>query len=469
MDIKKEQKAVFGYKVAVLVLCMSTLMSAIDTGIVTIGLSTIQSVFHASFASVQWVVLSYLLAVTSLIVGVGRIGDIFGKKKLFFGGIALFTVTSLLCGISATIHQLIAFRALQGIGGAVLISLSFAIIGDIVPKEKVMGSMAALTATLPIGFALGPSLGGILISTWSWRSIFFLNIPIGIAALLLSIKFPSVPVTEKIRRFDWPGMIVLAVGLTGYVLSITLAEKQGISREVVLLFALTVAGLAGFVILEKHTSEPLIQLQMFRDSGFSTSLIISVAMYMLINGCGLILPFYLQRAKGISTFFSGLMMMAGPVGCALFTPVAGRLANRYGSKQVMTFGVLMMGLCVAALSFLNLSTRPGVFAAAFFCCNGSLAFFQTPNNTFIMTRSKPELRGLTSGLLNLARTIGQTTGTAVLGTFFYYFIQSDSVAAASPENIVNGIHGTLLIGSLILGCAFLLGMTVFQPWKKLEL
>lgn len=455
-----------GYSLAVFVLCLTTLMSAIDTGIVTIGLSTIEKVFNANFASVQWIVLSYLLAVTSLIVGIGRIGDIFGKKKLFIFGIALFTATSLLCGVSLSIYELIIFRAFQGIGGAILISLSFAIVGDLVPKEKMMKSMAALTATLPIGFALGPSLGGLLISSFGWQSIFFVNVPIGVIAFLLSMKFPPVPVSEKSHKFDLIGMIILAVALTAYILSITLAENQGLSIAVILLIAATVIGIVVFIIVEKKTAVPLVHLDMFKDAVFSASLVISVILYATINGYGVILPFYLQQAKGVSTFIAGLLMMAGPVGCAVFTPIAGSAANRFGKAKVMIFGILMLGIGVFVMSTFELSTNTVTFAVTMFLANGSLAFFQTPNNTFIMTLAKPEQRGLTSGLLNLSRTVGQTSGTAVIGAIFYFFIHTNSVITASPESIVGGIHYTLLIASLIVACGLLLGMLAYKPWKQ---
>lgn len=455
------------YSSAVAVLCLATLMSAIDTGIVTIGLSTIEKVFHADFASVQWVVLSYLLAVTSLIVGIGRIGDIFGKKKLFIFGIGLFTVTSLLCGMSRSIYELILFRAFQGIGGAILISLSFAIVGDLVPREKMMNSMAALTATLPIGFALGPSLGGLLISSFGWRSIFFVNVPIGVIAFLLSMRFPPIPISEKTRKFDLIGMILLAVTLTAYILSVTLAENQGLSRTVALLIAATVLGLAIFIIVEKKTKIPLVHLDMFKDAVFSASLVISIILYAILNGYGVILPFYLQQARGVSTFIAGLLMMTGPVGCAVFTPIAGIAANRFGNAKVMTCGILIMGIGVFVMSTFGLSTGTVTFAVTMFLTNGSLAFFQTPNNTFIMTLARPEQRGLTSGLLNLSRTVGQTTGTAVMGVF-YFFLHSHSVITASPESIVGGIRNTLLIAALVMAFDFLLALIAYRPGKRVN-
>lgn len=455
-----------GYIQVIFVLCLTTLMSSIDTSIVSIGLRTIEEALNANFASVQWVILSYMLAVTSLIVGIGRIGDIFGKKKLFIFGIALFTVTSFLCGVSVSISELIVFRAFQGIGAATLIALSFAIVGDLIPKEKIVNGMAALTATMPIGFALGPSIGGLLISAFGWQSIFFLNIPLGAIAFFIALRFPSIPISEKTQKFDIWGMLILAATLMAYILSITLAEDLGLSGIVLGLIAATIVGIAVFIIVEEKTRTPLIHLKMFKDAIFSVSLVISVILYATTNGFNTIFPFYLEQAKNFSESTSGLLMMVGPIGCAAFTPVATSMAKWLGNAKTMIFGILILGIGVFIMSTFGVVTSNITIAITVFLWNGGLAFFQVPNNTFIMSLAKPEQRGLISGLLNLARTIGQTTGIAVLGALFYLFTRTNSIITASPNSIVGGIHSTFLVTFLVVACAFLLGLIVYRPWKK---
>lgn len=455
-----------GYIQVVFVLCLTTLMSSIDTSIVSIGLRTIEEALNANFSSVQWVILSYMLAVTSLIVGIGRIGDIFGKKKLFIFGIALFTVASFLCGVSTSIYELIVFRAFQGIGAATLIALSFAMVGDLIPKEKIGNGMAAITATMPIGFALGPSIGGLLISAFGWQSIFFLNIPLGAMAFLMVMRFPSISISEKVQKFDIWGMLILAATLMAYVLSITLAENLGINGIVIWLIAATIVGIVVFIIVEEKTKTPLIHLKMFKDAIFSGSLVISVILYATTNGFNTIFPFFLEQAKNFSASTAGLLMMAGPLGCAAFTPVANFMAKRLGNAKTMILGILILGIGIFIMSTFGVLTSIITIGITVFLWNGGLAFFQAPNNAFIMSLAKPQQRGLMSGLLNLARTIGQTTGIAVLGAFFYLFTHTKSIVTASPKNIVGGIHSTFLVTVLIVACAFLLGMTVYKPWKK---
>jgi EmrB/QacA subfamily drug resistance transporter len=462
--IKLNAKA--GTGLVIFVLSLTTLMSSIDTNIVNIGLPTIEKALNANFASLQWIALSYLLAVTSLIVVIGRTGDIFGKKIIFISGIALFTIASLLCGLATSIYELIAFRALQGIGGSILMALSFAIVGDLVPKDKIIQSMGILTAMLPIGFALGPSIGGFLISLFGWRSIFFLNIPIGILAFLFVMKLPAIPITEKVLKFDVRGMLVLTATLICYVLSVTLAEDQGLSYTVISLAIATIIGVMAFLLLEKHSAYPLVDLNMFRNTIFSASLAISVLLYTVITGAVVILPFYLQQAKGFSTTISGLLMMSGPISCALFTPVSASLSKRFGKFIIMMFGILALGLGALLMSTLSVSSSAVTFAIIMFLFNGSVAFFQTPNNASIISLAKPEQRGLASGLLNLSRTIGQTTGAAVIGAVFYFFARTKSMSTASPTNIASGIHDTFLVAAAIMFCGLIIGLVALRPRKN---
>ncbi|MDR3585424.1 MAG: MFS transporter [Desulfosporosinus sp.] len=456
------------YGLVIFVLSLTTLMSSIDTNIVNIGLPTIAKALNAGFANLQWIALSYLLVVTSLIVGIGRIGDLFGKKTIFACGIVIFTVASLLCGGATSIYALIAFRGLQGVGGSILMALSFAIVGDLVPKEKIIGSMAVLTSMLPIGFALGPSLGGFLISLCGWRSIFLVNIPIGILAFIYVIKFPPIPISEKNLKFDVLGMLVLTFTLVCYVLSVTLAEDQGFSQNVILLALLTVVGIAAFLLLESKISYPLINLKMFRNTVFSASLVISVLIYTVLTGAVVILPFYLQQAKGFSVPMSGLLMMSGPVGCALLTPFSGRVAKRFGNFRIIILGILALGVGALLMSTMSLSSNALTFAIVLFLFNGSLAFFQTPNNAAIISLAKPEQRGLASGLLNLSRTIGQTTGAAVIGAIFYSFTRSKSINNSNPANIALGIHNTFLIAALIMTCGLIIGWIALRPQKEAD-
>lgn len=449
----------------IVVLSLSILVASVDTNIVNIGLPTISISLHAGFSSVQWVTLSYMLAVTALIVGVGRIGDLFGKKRFFNVGLLLFSAASFLCGASVSIGMLIALRALQGVGGAILMALSFALAGDLIPKEKLMGGMAVLTLMMPVGFALGPTVGGLLLGLGSWRWLFFFNVPLGLAALVLSLRFPDDRADAGGGRFDWAGLFLLAATLIVYTLGITRAEDANSGAEVALLLAGAAAGVCFFLLRERRAGSPLVELSLFRSGIFSASLVVSVLVYAVITGNWLIVPFYLQQAKGFSTLACGLMMTAGPVSCALFTPVSSWMARRFGSYPVMKAGTLVFAAGTFLMSTLNAHTTVPGFILSLVVFNGSLAFFQTPNNAEVISHAPAEKRGVASGLLNLSRTVGQTTGTALMGAIFYCFAGTKTIAAAPPASIVNGIHYAYLIGGFAAVAAFCIGLKWLVPPK----
>ena len=447
-------------------LSLSTLMAAVDTNIVNIGLPTISQTLHTGFSSVQWVMLSYMLAVTALIVGVGRIADILGKKGIFLIGVAVFTAAALGCGLSRSIGMLIAMRALQGAGGAVLMALSFALVGDLMPREKILGSMAMVTAMLPVGFALGPTVGGVLLHFFSWRALFFFNIPLGVAAFALALLFPPLPPVAAGERFDLAGMLLLTVALSLYVLGITRAEDTGFTGSVAALFAGAALLLGGFLVREHWAAEPLVRLSMFRGRTFSASLAVSVLVYTVITGNWLIVPFYLQQGLGYSTLTCGLLMTVGPVGCTIFTPVASRLAARFGSFRVMNLGVLAFTAGTFAMATLSLHTGVARFAVTLFCFNGSLAFFQTPNNAEVIASARPEQRGVASGLLNLSRTVGQVTGTAAMGAVFYRFAGTRVLAQATPAQIVTGIRVAYFTAGFVAVAGLLIGLVWLTPRRR---
>ncbi len=208
-------------------LSLSMLLSALGTSITNVALPTLAQVFDASFQEVQWVVLAYLLAITTLIVSVGRLGDLTGRRRLLLAGVFLFTVASVLSGLAPTLWLLIGARAVQGLGAAIMMALTIAFVGEMVPKDKTGTAMGLLGSMSAIGTALGPSLGGVLIAGLGWRAIFFLNVPLGILALLLAYRYLPIdrhrPTTDR-TRFDSVGTLMLALTLGVYALAMTMGH-----------------------------------------------------------------------------------------------------------------------------------------------------------------------------------------------------------------------------------------------------
>jgi EmrB/QacA subfamily drug resistance transporter len=408
-----------------------------------------------------------MLSVTALIVSIGRIGDMFGKKKLYLYGIAIFTVSSIACGISMSIFQLIFFRFIQGIGGSILITSSFAIISDVIPKKELSKGISILTSAIPIGFALGSPIGGFLLKYFSWRALFFLNVPIGIITILFALFFPNIVIQEKKSKFDFKGMILLVISITGYVLFVTYLERHSLDINAISIFIFTVIMLFLFYFVEKNTNSPLIKLELLKNGMLRSSLFICIIIYAVINGFCMIFPFYLENTLNMSTNHAGLLLMFAPLGCALFTPLSTYLGEKIGYNKIMSIGILLFTLGTFTISIFNKTADISIIAITIFLFNGSLAFFQTPNNTIIMANAQPNDRGLTAGLLNLARTLGQTTGTAVIGSIYYFFINFHSSLPLANKT-TSSMQNTFLIATVIMILTFIITILVYKPWKNIE-
>ena len=318
------------------------LLSSLGTSIANVGLPTLAQAFTASFQEVQWIVLAYLLAITTLIVSVGRLGDIIGRRRLLLAGIFLFTVASVLCGVAPTLWLLIAARAAQGLGAAVMMALTMAFVGETVPKAKTGSAMGLLGTMSAIGTALGPSLGGVLISGLGWRAIFLVNAPLGILTFLLAHRYLPVdrrePKTDR-AGFDHVGTLLLALTLAAYALAMTIGRGSFGSLNMALLLA-AAFGVGLFVRAEARAASPLIRLAMFRDPVLSASLAMSTLVSTVMMATLVVGPFYLSRTLGLDEALVGLVLSVGPLVAALTGVPAGRIADRFGAQRMTIVGLI---------------------------------------------------------------------------------------------------------------------------------
>jgi len=436
-------------------LALSMLLSSLGTSIANVGLPTLAQAFSASFQEVQWVVLAYLLAITTLIVGVGRIGDILGRRRLLLAGIVLFSVASLLCGVASTLGQLLAARAAQGCGAAIMIALSMALVGEAVPQARTGSAMGLLGTMSAIGTALGPSLGGVLIAGFGWRAIFLVNVPLGLLTFLLARRHLPVdrrgPQTER-AGFDTLGMLLLALTLAAYALAMTMARSHFGPLNIALLLAAAIgAGL--FVRVEVRATAPLIDLAIFRDPGLRAGLAMSALVATVIMTTLVVGPFYLARALGLDAPFVGLAMSAGPLAAALSGVPAGRSVDRFGAPRMTIVGLI--GVAAGSCMLSVLPTRFGIsgYLAPMIVITASYALFQTANNSAVMSVTRPAQRGVISGMLGLARNLGLITGASVLGAVFALAAATPDIATAPPEAIARGMRITFAVAALLAAIA----------------
>jgi EmrB/QacA subfamily drug resistance transporter len=442
---------------AVASLSLATLLPALGTSITSVALPTLALTFNTSFQQVQWIVLAYLLATTALIVSAGRLGDIIGRRRLLMGGLVVFTAASLLGSAAPTLWFLIAARAAQGLGAAVMLSLSMALVGETVSKQKAGSAMGLLGTMSAIGTALGPSLGGFLISGAGWRTIFLINIPPGILALFLAYHYlPDDRKRQNTERFgfDWGGTLVLASTLGAYALAVTMGNGQfGIFNVGLLLTALS--GVALFVFVEARTTSPLIRLAVFRHpllrAGFITSaLVTTVLMTTLVVG-----PFYLSRGLRLDPAIIGMVMTVGPVVVALSGVPAGRLVDRLGTQPLTILGLILIAAGAGSLGVIPTEFGIAGYIVPLVFITFGYAVFQTANNTAVMKDIPADGRGAISGLLNLSRNLGLITGTSVMGAVFALATGTSVISQASPTAVGVGMRITFAIaaGLIVVGLA----------------
>ena len=433
-------------------LSLSVLLSSLGTSIANVGLPTMAQAFDASFQQVQWIVLAYLLTVTTMVVGVGRLGDVTGRRRLLLAGILLFTVASGLSGAAPTLWLLIAARAAQGLGAAVMVTLTMAFVGETVPKARTGSAMGLLGTMSAVGTALGPSLGGALIAGLGWRAIFLVNVPLGILAFLLARR--HLPVDRRRPRadrvgFDIAGTLLLALTLAAYALAVTTGRGGFGSLNMALLSA-AAFGVGLFVLAESRAASPLIRLAMFGDPVLSASLATSALVSTVLMATLVVGPFYLSRALGLDAALVGLVMSVGPLVAALTGVPAGRVADRFGAQRVTIVGLTG----IAAGSFM-LSVAPATlgitgYIAPIVVVTAGYALFQTANNTAVMADVRPDRRGVVSGLLNLSRNLGLITGASVMGAVFALASATIDITTARPEAVAAGMRTTFAVAAMLI-------------------
>ncbi|NPV76036.1 MAG: MFS transporter [Anaerolineae bacterium] len=450
-------------------LAIGVFMSTLDTSIVNISLPALVHDLHTDFATVQWVVISYTMMLSSLILIAGRLGDMYDKRKIYIGGLALFTFGSLLCGLAPGIYWLIGFRALQGVGAMMMQAVGPAMTTEVFPAQERGRALGILGTVVSVGIAIGPPVGGILIGLAGWRSVFLVNIPIGILGLLFIPRFlPHSWPTQKNQRFDYLGALILFLTLGLYALGMTLGQNAGFSANWIqgLLFA-AVIGLVVFIIWERRTQYSMVDITLFNNLLFSLSLLMAFLVFNVM-GSSFILPFFLEYVKQYPAEFVGLLLMASPLLMGIVAPLAGGLSDRFGSRGISLLGLVVFVIGAFAMSTLHEGVSPLGFILRIAPTGIGLGLFQSPNNSAVMGSVPKERLGIASGLLSLSRTLGNASGLPLMGAIFYSQARSAAslpkgfdVASAPSYALTSGVNGTYRVAAFLVILATLLAVLAF--------
>ncbi|MDI2143377.1 MULTISPECIES: MFS transporter [unclassified Pseudomonas] len=431
-------------------LALSMLMPSLDTSIANAGLPTLAAAFDATFQQVQWIVLAYLLAITTLIVSVGRLGDGFGRRRLLLIGIGIFTTASLACALAPSLAWLIGARAVQGLGAAIMFALTVALVADAVPKSRAGSAMGLLATMSATGTTLGPSLGGLLMAHVGWESIFVINVPLGLLNAWLVYRYlPKDRTARSPVAFDYPGTAVLMLTLAAYALAMTI---EGFTQTLLLISLL---GVGLFILVERKSKAPLIHLSLFADTRISSSLALTLLVTTVMMTTLVVGPFYLSRGLGLSSTQVGLVLSIGPLLAAFSGVPAGRLVDRFGARRMVPGALLGLACGCALLALLPVSLGLLAYVLPITVVALSYALFQAANNTGLMAGVGQDQRGVVSAMLGLSRNLGLITGAAAMGAVFA--LATDDLTQASAAVIAGGLHMTFGVATALMFAAFALG------------
>jgi len=398
--------------------CVGAFMGQLDASIVTLAFPTLERDFAASVASVEWVALAYLVVLAGTLTAVGHFADMVGRKSLYTYGFIVFAAASVACGLAPNLGSLVAFRAVQALGAAMLQANSVALIATALPRDAVGAGLGAQGAAQALGLALGPTVGGVLIDTLGWRWIFFVNGPVGLLGVLAGWFFlPRSRDLAARAPFDWTGLVLLLPAIGLGLIGLSAGQHSGYTTPGVLAeFVVSAFLLGGFIRHERRCDHPLLELRLFADRVFSSGIVAGLFAFLVLFGTLFVVPFFLENGHGVAPARTGLIVSALPAALGLIAPWAGRRAARPWAFLLSAAGLTLVGAALLAAGFVSRGIAVVVVILA--AVGLGLGAFNPPNNTAIMTSVPRQRSGQAAGILNTTRALGSALGIAVAGGAF---------------------------------------------------
>ncbi|MEO0384713.1 MAG: MFS transporter [Pseudomonadota bacterium] len=446
-----------GQRGVVATLAFSMLLASLGISIVAISLPDLVIAFDSTLAGAQWVILSYLLAITVTTVPIGRLSDEIGLKPVLLMGLSLFTLASIGCALAPNLWALVGLRAVQGMAAAALMTLPISAVRHLVPPEKTGSVMGLLGTVSAVGTALGPSLGGVLIDGFGWNSVFFaLAVGGGLTTMLYAATTRAgnhQNAASPRRRQDVAGLLLLVAVLGGYSFAMTV---DAFSAPQFLLLVASLAGLLIFIRLEKHAANPIVDLRLFSQPALTTGALANTLVSTIMMATLIVGPFFLMFGLGLSNATSGLIMAIGPVTAAFSGVPAGRLTDRFGPSAMMVAGLMQMVAGALALAWLPVMFAVPGFIVAFMLLTPGYQLFLAAVNTHVLNGADAKQRGVVSGIMTLSRNLGFLTGASLMGALFAGAVGISDPSLASPDAIATGLTATYLVAALLAALALVL-------------
>lgn len=426
---------------------VGTFMSALDSSVVNTLLPVLARELGTTVAGIEWVSTVYLLVISGLLLGFGRAGDLYGTKRTYIAGFFVFVIASALCGLSPTAHVLIALRALQAIGAAMITSNSPAILTRTFPPEQRGRALGALGTFTYLGLTVGPSLGGWLTGAFGWRSIFYINVPIGGLALFLSMRYIAHDRTEhRAEKFDYAGAILFMVGLVALLTALNQAHAWGWGSPLTIgLLLASILILVVFVRLELRTESPMLDLSLFRNRVFAACTTSALLNYCCVYSVIFTIPFLLIQGRHLSPQHTGIVMTAQPIVMAVIAPISGSLSDKIGSRIPATLGMVILAIGLIFLAISVHSSGLTMIALALGVIGLGVGLFVSPNNSALMGAAPRTRQGIASGVLATARNAGMVMGVGIAGAVLTTVMAN----VGGESGLTSGVRAALYVAAAL--------------------
>jgi EmrB/QacA subfamily drug resistance transporter len=452
-------------------MCFALFMVMLDNTVVNVALPSIQRDLHAQISALEWVINGYTLTFAVLIATGGRLGDIFGRRLMFLSGVVIFAITSATAGIAQDPAMLIASRAVQGIGAALMMPATLSIITHTFPaaeRGRAIGTWAGVSA---LALSIGPVVGGFLTEYVSWRAIFFINLPVAAAAVAVTVFAVRESRDETVdRRVDYPGVVALTASLTAIVLALIEGNSWGWTSPAILTLLIGGAlGLAAFVAIELRVSAPMVEFGLFKTRQFIGSNLVAFIITFAMMGTFFFMAIYMQDILGYGALEAGVRFLPTTMVIAVIAPIAGRLADRLGPSTPMSVGLAVLGVSMFMFAGVNTGTTYSDLIVPFVLMGIGIALVMSPMSTAAMNAVSVQKSGVASGVLQMSRMIGASVGVAATGAIFQSQLGSafdPGQLATAPEQaratFIDALGSAMLLAAIVVVAGLVVSLTLVR-------
>lgn len=436
--------------------CLFTFMSTLDGSIVNIALPVMSKDLVIPMNQAEWVVSIYLIVICALLLLFGKLGDSFGKIRIFKIGSILFTIGSLLCGFNSGLVFLLIARSVQAIGAAMTMSTNNGIITEVFPFNERGRALGTIGSFVALGSIAGPGVGGLILAHLNWGYIFLINVPVGIVAIILGIKILPKDITLSKQKIDKVGAILFAIVMVTLFAGIFLGQEIGFLKPDILgLFIVALLAMISFIRIELRIDKPILDLRIFKNANFSISIFCAFLIFVANFFFNVISPFYLENARGLAANYAGYALMTFPIVQVIVAPISGAVSDKIGPELLTFIGLILISISQIGYMMVGLNTPLWIFMFFVGLVGFGNGVFQAPNNSIVMNSVEVKDLGIAGGINALAREFGMIIGISVATTVLFSAMSHTaghtvtSYVPAHPELFISGMHVAFMVSLAI--------------------